>query len=837
MHGLWQDLRHSARLFARTPGFTLTAVVVLALGIGVNTAVFTAMNTLLFEPIGGPAPGELVGVFARDAGPKGGYRPFSYPDYRDLSAAARSSPVFASLMAQGMVTVGVTEGSVTRKTYACLASSSYFETLGVRLPAGRGFHQAEETSSAQPVVVVSRAYWERHGGETSLGRQIIVNNRALTIVGAVPKGFSGTTALISPELWIPLGAAPLLGPDVAAAEGPGTDRLRRSLMVVGRLRPGLSLDAAGPLVAPLASRLREAAPLENKDLEVVAGPLSRFSLGAGPRDDTEVAGVFLFLAGMSAIVLLIACLNLANMMLARGSARGREVAIRLAVGGSRARVIRQLMTESMLLSSAGAALGLAVSIGGTALLFRNLSSVLPLPVVFEPAPDLRTLGAAAVISTLATIAFGLGPALAMAKGEILAPLKHRADRASVAWRGVPVRNLLAVGQLALCLALLTAAGLFVRGAFAAGTADPGFPLERGLVASTDASLAGYDEGRGREAYRLVMSRVRGMPGVESASIASAVPLGLEGSFNAVRRSGEGKPEDAVAAATVIVGCGYFRTVALPLLRGRDFTSAEEVSGSASRPAIVDLPMAQRLWPGEDPLGRRIQLDAGDSPDGEWSAPLEVVGVVAGVRDSLFDKTLSPHVYLPFGSEYRAAMHVHARLRSSDPAAASAAIAEVRREIRAADAGLPVLSLKTLVDHRDTSVFVWMARASAQVFLAFGLSALVLAVLGVYGVKAYLVSRRTHEIGIRTALGATRLDVLALVLRDGMWLTVGGLLAGGVLALALSKVLAAWVYGVTGIEPAVLLAAALILGGAALLACYLPARRAMAVAPSVALRAE
>jgi predicted permease len=832
MNGFRQDLRHGLRLFARTPGFTVTAVLVLAVGIGINTAVFTATNALLLAPLGGPAPGALAGIFARDARPGGTYRPFSGSDYRELAAAAKTSPAVASLMAYEMATVGITEDRATRKTYACVASSSYFDTLGVTLAAGRGFLPAEESSSAQPAAVVSRAYWERNGRDAVLGRAVVVNNRAFTIVGVVPEGFSGTTALLSPELWLPLGAAPLLQPRDAS---PGSGRAH-SLMVVARLRPGLSPDAAGPLVAPLAARLREASPMENEKLEISAGPLSRFSMGAGPRDDAEVAGVLFFLMGMASVVLLIACLNLANMLLARGGARSREVAVRLAVGGSRARIVRQLLTESMLLSSAGAAAGLAMSFAVTALLFRALSAVLPLPVVFDATPDLRTLAAAAAFATLATLAFGLGPALRMTGGDIVPPLKDQGAPAA-RWRGLPVRNLLAVAQLALCLALLTAAGLFVQGAFRAGNADPGFPLDRGVVASTDASLAGYDEPRGREAYRQVLARLRSLPDIESVSLASAVPLGLEGSYRGVRSAGDATTGEPAVGSTVIVGSAYFATVGLPLLRGRDFTLAEEASAAPSRPAVVDVTLAQRLWPNDDPLGQRLQLEVAGDGSAAWTAAFEVVGIVAGVRDGLFDKVPTPHVYLPFGSEYAGSMHVHARLRSSGPAAAEAAVTTLRREILAADSRLPILSLRTLRDHRESSVYVWMARASAHVFAAFGLSALVLAVLGVYGVKAYLVSRRTREIGIRLALGATRLDVLRLVLRDGLWLTVGGLLAGAALALALSKVLTAWVYGIGGLGLEVLLAAAVVLGAAALLACYLPARRVIGVAPSVALRAE
>jgi predicted permease len=837
MNGVWQDLRYSVRLFRRAPGFTATAILVLALGIGINTAVFSVANALLFQPLGGPARAELTAVHARDAGPEGGYRWFSYPDFQDLRAASADSGLFASLAAQEMARVGVSDGAVTRKTYACLVSSGYFETLGVAVTLGRAFLPREEQFAEQPVVVVSRAYWTRGGRAARLGGTVIINNQAFTIVGVAPEGFTGTTALLSPEFWLPLGAAPLLTP-AAAASGGGAlaDRSARTLMVMGRLRPGLSKDAAGSRLGPIGCRLREAAPAVNGRIELTLGSVSRLALSAGPRDDTELTGVLAFLVGMAASVLLIACLNLANMLLARGGARGREIAIRLALGGSRARVVRQLLTESMLLSAAGALVGLVLSMAGTQLLARTVAGILPLPIVFSSTPDVRLLAAAALFSVASTLVFGLGPAVGMSRGHLVLPMKGQAGRAPAAHR-INMRNLLVVGQLALCLTLLTAAGLFVRGAFAASSADPGFPLDRGLVAATDASLAGYDEVRAREAYARVLSRLRRLPGVESVSLASSVPFGIESSFSDVRRT-DGQASGAPAwAATVVVGADYFKTVGLRVLRGREFTRAEEDTRSAARPVIVDVPLANRLWPNADPLGQRLQVETDGTTDEKWTEPLEVVGVVAGVRDSLFDREPGSHLYLPFGSDYRGAMHIHAKLRPGKPGAEDALIGVVRREMHAADAGLALLSFRTLREHRDTSVYVWMARASANVFATFGLSALLLAVMGVYGVKAYLVSRRTREIGIRTALGASRADILALVLRDGLWLALAGLAAGLGLSVALAHVLASWIYGVAGLQPTVILAAGSVLGGAALLASYLPARRAMRLAPSVALRAE
>jgi len=834
MQGLRHDFRHSLRLLARARGFTFTAILVLGLGIGANTAVLTVANALLLKPLA--AGGELVGVYLRDGSRAGGFRSFSFPDFQDLRAGRTP---FASLTAQAMVPIGVTDGAATRKTFACVVTSDYFATLGVTTPLGRTFRPEEESAAAPPAVVVSHAYWKKMGGGAdTLGRAVVINNHAFSVVGIAPEGFTGTIALFSPEFWIPIGAAPL----VEDAEGRGkagrlTDRAHRTLMVVARLRSGVSREAAESLAGPLASRLRQAAPAENKDLEVVLGSLSRLSFSAEPRTDAESAMVMFFLMSMAAIVLLIACLNLANMLLARGGARGREVAIRLALGSSRRRIIRQLLVESLLLSGAGALVGLLFSYAAATLLGKSVLGLIPFAVEFDATPDVRVLLCTAGVALLATLAFGLGPALRLARTDALPRIKEQAGQLPARAGRLPVRNLLVVGQLAMSLTLLTAAGLFVRGALDARSATPGFTLESGLVAQTDVSLSGYDEARGREAYRQAISRLRAVPGVESASSASSVPFGLESSFRSVRRLDRGATAEAAWGGLVVVGAQYFRTVRLPVLRGREFNDSEEDTASPARPVIVDEPMARRLWPDADPIGQRLQLEAEGGGEGEWAPPMEVVGVVAGVRDSLFDREPGPHVYVPFGSMYRPALHLHVRLASGDSGTGGAVAAAVRRALREADAGLPVLSLKTLAEHRDTSIYLWMARAAANVFAAFGLSALLLALLGVYGVKAYLVSRRTREIGIRVALGATRLDVLSLVLRDGLGLTLGGLAAGVALSVGLSKVLASWVYGVDGIEPSVLLAAGAVLAAATLLACYLPARRAMAMAPSVALRAE
>ena len=405
-------------------------------------------------------------------------------------------------------------------------------------------------------------------------------------------------------------------------------------------------------------------------------------------------------------------------------------------------------------------------------------------------------------------------------------------------RRLSMRNLLVVGQVALSLSLLTAAGLFTRGAVKASVADPGFPLE-GVIANVSPSLAGYDEARGRTALRSILQRVRSTPGVQSASFASAIPFGEIREGKQVQKAGTppaapGQPESGNEATYTIVGADYFETLRLPVMRGRGFTPLEEESPGGTRVAIVDEPLARRLFGADDPVGQRVQFASRDERPVEV---FEVIGVVAGVRDDMFDKTPEPHVYVAFGQNYRGGMIVHARLSTRSEAAESAMIGTLRQEIRAVDAGVPVLGLKTLRQHREGGIMLWAVNTGAQLFAVFGGVALLLAVVGVYGVKSYLVSRRTREIGIRMALGATASNVLWLVLREGIVLTLSGVGVGLLLSWAIGRLLSGMLYEVSPLDPVVFAVAPLVLTASALLASYVPARKATKVLPLTALRTE
>jgi predicted permease len=838
-----QDIKFGLRMMRRSPGFSAVAVLVLMLGIGGTSAMFGIINTLVWRPISAQEPDRLVRIFSKDKKPTGGYRSFSYHNFTEVR---EKNSAFTGVAAFSVCMAGVNEGDLIRKTFTFLASANYFDIFGVRMWKGRAFLPEEEKpGSAVPVAVVSYTYWRKAGSDPDLvGKTIRLNSRAFTVVGIAPEGFTGTSAMFSPEFWLPLGMYEAVANDFTNEKKQTlADPKNHALMLVARLKPGLSLAAAQTQLQPLAARLEEALPDVNKDQTYEVGKLSRLSISTNPQKDSSDVSSLLLLA-VSGAVLLIACFNLANMLLARSASRRREIAIRLALGAGRLRLVRQLLTEGFLLSLVGGAGGLLLASWANQLLVNSFIPKLPfMDIVFITRPDWRILAATFGACLLSVLVFGLGPAWKLSRINVTAHLKEQVgdEMQGRAGRGLfSLRSFLVVGQLALSIALLTSAGLFAKGALNAARANPGFSFDHLALVETDAALAGYDETKGQQVNLQLVERLRALPGVEAATLAYLVPFGLFSDGCTVEKIATG-PEagsttnstganKALNAAFNIVGTDYFKTLGLGVLRGREFDAIEVAANSSSHVAIIDEPLAQELWPGEDPLGRNIKLSG-------KSGTVQIVGVVPGIRNDLTEKAPSSHVYVPFGQDYRSSINLHLRLKPLAPEGESAVLKSVRETIRATQPDLPLVSIQTMRRFHEEGLMVWFISTAARLFGAFGALALVLAVVGVYGVNAYIVARRTREIGIRFALGATARDVVSKVLKQALVLTAVGVGLGLVLALGLGFVLRSVVYGSQAIDPLAFTIGPLCLTVAALVACYIPARRAATIQPMAALRYE
>jgi predicted permease len=846
------DVRFACRQLRKSPGFTAVAVITLALGIGANTAVFSLINTFLLRPTAGERQGELVQCYSRDTVRPDTYRAFSYPNYLDIR---ERNQVFSHLLAYELTEVGLTEDDLTRRVMASLVSANYFSTFGVTMARGRTFlPEEEQPGSGVPVVILSHAFWTARGADPAVvGKTVRIQNRPYTIVGVGPAAFAGAMSVMSPHLWLPLGMRDRLRRDVAPRESALlSDRNHACLLVVGQLKSGINRVRAGSELRGLASQLEAAFPSENQHQTIDVHPLPRLTIGPSPEVGSAgrafvIGRITPMLFALAAAVLLIACLNLANLLVARGTGRRKEIALRLALGAQRHHVVKQLLLEAFLLSVLGGVVGLVLAFGLTRWFTLSTLSALPFVLVFNTMPDLRVLAATLGFCGLSALLFGLGPAWRLSRPGLVTDLKEQVSEPVSLASGrslLAIRSLLVIAQLAISLSLLTAAGQFIRGAINAARVDPGFALKHGLVVKVDPALAGYDEVRGRQAYRILVERLRALPGVEEVSLAASIPFGSRDWRN-VSRAGVtpaagAKAESAATGKPLgvdynVIGADYFRTVRLPLVKGREFDPSGMESGPASSVAIIDQELADRLWPGEDALGRRLQMAGGASA--ERPRVLEVVGIVPRVRNTIIEPKSVPHLYVPWGFEYHSKMYLHLRLAPRGRESELALLRTVREEIRAVDAQLPVLSLRTLADLPKGTRDLWLVEAGAQMFLAFGVLALVLALVGVYGVRSFTVARRTREIGIRMALGATAPGVLWLVLREGLTLTAVGLGFGLLLAAVVGRLLSGLLYGVSPLDPLAFTLAPLFLTAAALLACYLPARRAAKVAPLVALRCE
>lgn len=836
MSSLLQDFRFAVRVLAKQPGFTAVAVLTLAVGIGVNSAIFSLVNTLVFRPLVPHEPDQVVALYSGRRDAQRDYRPFSHAEF---TALRQANDVFQDIAAFKFGLAGLGRGEAVKRSFVALVSENYFPLAGATPVLGRAFTAAEAAPDAGiPVAIVSHSYWQRMGGRADfIGTQVFVNQQPVTVVGVAPAGFSGLNALLAPDLWLPLGlhgaVAPLNSPRLAA---PGN----HALSLVGRLQPGLTLEAARARLGALGARAeavatdRAAGP---RDLQ--AFPLSRYDIGDTPSDN-GLGFVALLLNAMAGVVLFIACLNLANMLLARGTGRRREFAVRLALGASRARIIRQLLAEGLLLALAGGALGLAVSAWSNAALVRSVSSLftsMSFSFTLDPRPEPAVLGATLLFSLLATLLFSLGPALRSTRVDLVSDLKQQGgDGASPGrWnRFFAPRHCLVMAQIALSLMLLFASGLFVRGALKAAELDPSLRPDGVLVAEFDYRLARTPDAEVRGRFTALLDRLSRLGGVEQVAFASQLPFGNGTTTRTLVPAGlaasdpQAKGTEGVYA--VVTG-GYFDLHSLALLRGRSFSWAESTQPGGPRVMIVDELMARTLFPQGDALGQRVRTTL---PDADGSTPeFEIVGIVQSSRHDLLRERMQPRLYVPAGQNFTATGYLHIRVA----AAQTPMLAEMRRELLAVDPALPLLQLTPYRALIDRNLSLWVVRLAATMFGVFGGVSLLLAAVGVYGVKSYAVARRTAEIGIRMSLGATPSDVQAMVLRESAAQVGFALGAGLLLALAGGQVLASLLYRVSPHDTLSLALATGALAGAALLACWIPARRATKVSPLAALRSE
>jgi len=816
METLWQDVRFGVRRLAHAPGFTAIAVLSLALGIGANTAIFSLVSTILLRPLPVADPGRVVAVTPVGQGGSE-FASFSYPNYVDFRDR---NAVFTGFAAHRFAPMSLSRGGNNERVWGYLVSGNYFDLLGVSAARGRVFTQDEDRApGAHPVAVLSHGLWQRRFGSDPdlIGKTITLNGHSFTVVGVAPEGFIGTELIFTPELFVPMMMARQIEPGATFLERRGNG----VMFTFGRLKPGVTEAQAAQSLDALAAQLGREYPETNEGMKVTLSPPGLIL----PALRKPIVGFAAILMATVGLVLLIACTNLANLLLARAAARRKEIAIRLSLGARRLRLIRQLLTESVLLAVAGGAVGILLALWLVDLIV-GFKPPVDFPLTIALKIDWRVLGFTLLLSVLTGVLFGLVPALQASRADLVPALKD--DAGAGGNRRSRLRGALVVAQVALSLVLLVAAGLFIRSLQRVQVLGPGFETERAVALSIDLGLQGYEEARGREFYRQLIARVEALPGVRAASYINSLPLSLNRNSTNIYVEGMPAARGALApeAMNASVWPRYFETMGIPVLHGREFTARDDEGGP--RAAVVNEAFARRFWPGQPTaaaVGKRVSTGG---PSGNF---WEVVGVAKDGKYFSLGEDPQPFIYFPMvrGYDWPATLVVRT---AADP---RAVVAGVRGEVRRLDPELPVFDVKTLGEHMRLSLFP--LRVGAGVLAGFGALALALAGIGIYGVMSYAVAQRTREIGIRMALGAGRRDVLRLVVGQGMRLALFGLGAGLLGALLLTRLMASVLYGVSATDVATFTAVSVLLALVVFVACYVPAWRATKVDPLVALRYE
>ncbi|HYU33028.1 MAG TPA: ABC transporter permease [Thermoanaerobaculia bacterium] len=814
MENLLLDLKYGLRILVRRPVFTAVAVLSLALGIGANTAIFSLVNALLWHTVPVDHPETLVSIYTKDE-KNPGFVPLSHLNWKDYRQMSRS---FSGILGYNFVAVSLQSGPEPARAVGELVSGNYFDLLGIRAVRGRTFLPDEDGQpGAHPVVVVSHRFWMQDlgGDPRAVGETLTINGSGYTVIGIAPEAFTGTDVGIQPQFWIPMA----MNRQVQPNEAFNWYETRRGLFVstVGRLKPGVSLAQARAELATLGQRLQHDYPVDNKGRTVQLVPLAEASLNPGLRQGV-MAGTGLLMAVVG-LVLLIACANVSNLLLAQAAARRREIAVRLSQGAARGRLIRQLLTESLLLALLGGAVGLLVA--------RWVQTLLPkllpggaFPLALDLPVDLRALAFTLGVSLLTGLIFGLVPALQATKADLVSALKNQAQMETAVSRGFGVRGTLVAGQVALSLVSLIAAGLFVRSLGEIQRVDPGFPSERLAVVGFDVGLQGWDQSRGEQFYRDVRERIARVPGVAAVALGQAGPF--QGSFlRSVFLEGEENAGNGVLMQVNTVTPEYFDTVGIPIQRGRAFSEADR---KGSLPVVVvNQTMAETYWPGQDPIGKRFHFFGDD--------PVEVVGVARDIKYNNPGEDPQPYVYEPLAQRY--VTNVTLVVRSEHEP--DGVLQEVQREMRSMAPSMPLVGVSTVPDLLGNALA--LPRAGATLLALFGILALCLASVGLYGVMSFAVTQRSREIGVRMALGAQHRDVLRLVLRQGLTVVGVGLVAGLVLAFAATRLVKGLLFGVSPTDPAAFGVTSAVLALVAFGATLIPALRAISLSPMLAIRTE
>jgi predicted permease len=820
LDNFWKDLRYAFRMLFKSPGFTLVAVLALGLGIGANTAIFSVFNGMLWRPLPVKNPKQLVVVAAKT-------RDFQFPvnmSYADFQDYRELKSVFSDLVVYAPSPVNFGAQGRPERAWVDLVSGNYFSALGIEPVLGRTFAPDEGwVQNKDPLIVLSYKYWQkRFGGDRNIaGQTVQVNNHAFTIIGVAPEKYVGAYYFIEPDFYLPISTIGLLDPTQTDVL---TRRSASFLRVLGYLTPGVNPAQAMAAAQPIDQRLAQDYPDSHKGLSLLVLPelSARPEPGLGGFMSTAVI-VFMLLVGL---VLLIACANVANLILARANGRRKEFATRVALGASRWRMARQLLTETVLLSAFGGILGMVFARwAGMALTSIHIPSDIPLRL-FDLRLDWRIFGFAFLAALLTGVVAGLVPSLQASRTDLADTLKAGGRSGGSSASHHRFRNALVVSQVAVSLLLLACAGFFIRSLQNSAHVDMGFRVDHTLMMSVDLGLQGYNEERGQQFFKQLTERVRSVSGVRDAAVSAYIPMGYDNS--GVNVFPEGQVIDDKTNTQVVfadmVQPSYFRTAGVPVIKGREFTDAD--SASAPLVAIINDTFAQKIWPGQDSIGKIFRTKK-DGP------PIQVVGLTRTGKYLFLYETPQLYAYFPLAQRYSSGANLFV-YSEGDP---QQLVSGVREQIRQLDASLPVFAVTTMEAHVRYGKPLLPARLGAMLVGAFGVLGLVLASVGVYGVVSYSVSQRTQEIGIRTALGAQRSNVLGMILKQGMRMALIGTGIGIVLSFLLFRGLRTVLYGVKSTDFVTLAAVSGMLLAIAFLASYVPALRATRVDPVVALREQ